>query len=268
MTVIPSLKQNRSWTWFLLYILMGISPVSFAESDQEKLTILTHHYPPFSYLENGEPSGMATDILNLVLNEINYQNYEVIYLPWKRAFLSAESKKNTLLYPFSRSKERENKFHWLGSAGPRQISLFKLASSNKIAKYDGNSDSLKEHVIAGLRGAAYVKNLERQGFKKIIETDTPIHAIRLLNKGRVQFVVDDVGVFYHSIRLFNKQNHGHEIRFSDITKYADLTEETVRWFGFGAETDDKLVFKFKTAYEHLESQGKIKTVMLKYFPDI
>ncbi|NRA20539.1 MAG: transporter substrate-binding domain-containing protein [Oceanospirillaceae bacterium] len=229
----------------------------------EKLRIITHEYPPFSYTdENDQLVGMSIELLHAVFQDMDFEDYELRVFPWKRALKSARNNPNRLLFPLSRKPDRELDFDWVGKAGPRRISLFKLSSRAEIHNNQELSH-YKQYVIASLRGAAYTKALSNQEFTRIETTAVPEQDVNLLYRGRVDMVLSDDAVFYHIIKTVSLG----DVTFntSSVERVVGFSEPSDRWFAFGKGSDKQLVAQFIISYEKLVKQGIVDQIIEKYF---
>ena len=67
--------------------------------------VVTENFPPYNYVdENREVVGYATEIVRKCLSKAGIE-YEIEVLPWARAFKSAKTPKNYLLYSAGWSRE-------------------------------------------------------------------------------------------------------------------------------------------------------------------
>ncbi len=55
-------------TTVVLTLLLGV--LFLSESVAEDITVVTEHFPPYSYEENGIIKGMSTDVINAVLQKV------------------------------------------------------------------------------------------------------------------------------------------------------------------------------------------------------
>jgi polar amino acid transport system substrate-binding protein len=78
------------------------------------LHITTEHSPPSSMRdENGTIVGRATDKIRALMARTG-TDYRIEQLPWKRAFMMAQTQQQTCVYSTSRTPEREALFKWIG----------------------------------------------------------------------------------------------------------------------------------------------------------
>ncbi len=78
------------------------------------LTITTEHSPPSSMRgEDGVIIGRATAKIRALMERTGTE-YRIEQLPWKRAFMMAQTHASTCVYSTSRTPEREAQFKWIG----------------------------------------------------------------------------------------------------------------------------------------------------------
>ena len=113
----------------------------------QTITVVTEHAPPLSYLKNDQIVGAATEIIEMVLENENI-NYHISLYPWARAY-SMAFKENVLIYPISRTVEREKLFKWVGSVYEIQYYFFKLKKRKGIKVF--NLEDAKKYQIGVVR---------------------------------------------------------------------------------------------------------------------
>ncbi len=236
---------------------------SFGYDPSTKLTIITHDYPPFSYLEDNEVKGFSTEILREVLKEMRHENFEIKIFPWKRAYVTVEDSKNFLLYSVARKPHREKYFIWAGKSGPRSVGMYKLKSRKDIIVPD--IEHARKYHVASTKGAAYTKAAYDKGFNNIQENPDLIQNIRMLYSKRVDLIIADEVALVHSIRAYNKEaSVVNKLDESEIERAVYFSSKSHRWFAFGAKSDQELVNKFQSAYETVEKKGVIGNLLSKY----
>ena len=144
-------------TFLISTIFLCLSQLIHAE----KLTIYTEEAPPYNYTENGKIIGFSPDVMRAVLAKTDF-DYEIISLPWARAYKLSQKKPNTLLFSISRRVNREKLFKWLGIIAPVTHSVYVLRSRTDI-QLKKLSD-LKKYSIASTVEDARESYLLNQGF--------------------------------------------------------------------------------------------------------
>ncbi|MRW87734.1 transporter substrate-binding domain-containing protein [Pseudoduganella sp. FT26W] len=78
------------------------------------LLITTEHSPPSSMRDaDGVIIGRATDKVREIMARTG-TDYRIDQLPWKRAYMTAQTQEQTCVYSTSRTPEREQLFKWVG----------------------------------------------------------------------------------------------------------------------------------------------------------
>lgn len=104
-----------------------------------KLLVVTENYPPFQSLNSeGKLVGVAAEIVNKVLTHSQLE-YEIQVMPWARAYQSAKTSPNTLIFSLLQTPSRKELFQWLVPLCKVTTSFYTLTS-----RIDVNASSLKE----------------------------------------------------------------------------------------------------------------------------
>lgn len=96
----------------LLSFLLSLQAV-----DIPNFKIMTENYPPFN-MENkdGKLVGIGVEVFTEMLKRVGSsqtkEDFEL--MPWSRAYNIVQTKKNSVLFTTSRTKEREELFKWVG----------------------------------------------------------------------------------------------------------------------------------------------------------
>lgn len=108
---------------FLLLLISIFSSPAFANDSKLTVNIVAEEFFPYQYKRNGQPTGIAVEIIKQVLAD-SQLTAEIKFYPWARALLLAESAPNTIIMSISRSSEREDDFHWLGLISRHELYLW------------------------------------------------------------------------------------------------------------------------------------------------
>lgn len=111
----------------LIYLILGLLFCNFSQAQQPKLKVLTEHAPPYQIETPTGVLGPAPEIVTGALALINHHEPHWVY-PWARAYKTATTRKNVLLYSVRRTKSREHQFYWIGP-------IFKQGS---VLRQEGN----------------------------------------------------------------------------------------------------------------------------------
>lgn len=112
----------------LLAVLLLTGPARAAEP----WLAVTEDWPPYNYADaTGRLQGFSTEVLQRLLNKANV-SMPIKLFPWVRAYRTAQTRPNTVIYTMARLPEREKQFTWLGPIAPRESFLFRLGNRNDI----------------------------------------------------------------------------------------------------------------------------------------
>ncbi|MBL6946550.1 MAG: transporter substrate-binding domain-containing protein [Rhodospirillales bacterium] len=96
-------------------------------------------------------------------------------VPWARAIKETERSDNMLLFPFTRTAERENRFNWIT---PLKEDPMCFASVG--AKIDSLEDARKLKRILVWRGASHLAYLKKLGFENLIVVGKTAKVMQIL----------------------------------------------------------------------------------------
>ncbi len=109
----------------VLVALLG-SGWRLADAAEGPVRILTEEFPPYNYTDGGKVTGLGTEVVEAVLQELGLQG-QFQSMPWARAYETASNVPGVLIYSMVRTPEREKLFKWVGVIAPSDYYLFSLA---------------------------------------------------------------------------------------------------------------------------------------------
>lgn len=138
-------------------LLLAILALSGPAHARPRLYIVTESSPPSAMMGADGVTGFATEKIKVMLERAGV-DYSIDMLPWKRAYLTAQTRPDTCVYSTTRVPEREALFKWVGPTHENDWTLFGRADRNyhintiedarryRIGAY--NSDVRSEALIA------------------------------------------------------------------------------------------------------------------------
>lgn len=175
---------KRIWQLFLFSMLLPAW-----SSLCEELLMLTHDFPPYTYIEKGKLQGINTDIIKKVLEEENIP-YTIEVINWARAQKIVQSTPNTGLLAAGRSAVREEKYQWIGPLVSSTPYLFKLANRGDVVVE--TEEDLKLYRIALTRRGVMVDIFEKMGLsapKNLILVSNATDTYKRLFQNRVELIL-------------------------------------------------------------------------------
>ena len=173
-----------------LLITLFISSVAMIHADEDlpTLTIVTEDVYPLNYIDEptGEFKGFAVDYLKDILAQTDI-NYSINVYPWPRAYKTALSQPNVLIFGLARTESRESKFIWLTDFITLDFYLYALKSRrDSISRPDNN---YIDSPIGVIRNDYNHIEMESAGYQNLVPAEDHKHLAFLLRKERVDFIV-------------------------------------------------------------------------------
>lgn len=253
------LKMASGVRWMLLLLFLSLS----AAAQAQDLRVFTEQLAPYNYLEDGEPKGLAVEIVQALLKDSKV-NAKIEFLPWNRAYATALKEPNVMLFVMSRSDEREALFDWVLRVVPTQpMSLFRLASRTDI--HIASLEDAKAYMIGTAATTDITtQRLIKEGFvvgknlDSVQGGDAHSQNFQKLMLGRIDLLADSAFTAVYAAK-------GLGIDRDKFT--AAFTNEAVGkglWITLSLGSDPSLVQQLNVSARKLEKQGVLKAILEKY----
>lgn len=141
-----------------------------AESANGGLRIISELTPPSTMLlHDGRLGGFGVEVVEALKKELG-SDVKIEIMPWARGYKYLTEHPNILLFPTTRTAEREDLFHWVGPIASIEWIFF----GNKNKKYNIKSldDAKKISGIGVYRGDARAVFLKKKGFTNLEVMDS------------------------------------------------------------------------------------------------
>ncbi len=249
----------------LIYSLVLLLPRVQA-SDGPAFNASTLIYPPYQYLENEEPKGIAIDIIQEAMKRAGSYRVNFNFYPWKRAVYLTEHGQSDLLFNAGKNRARQKWGRYVQSVLIEQrYVLFKRKQHvfSISPEYAGSEDK----VISVRRGYLYGDGLFRQAldnhrFSAVSYSDSTKQSVdQLLNHRIDMFVGDQLPV------LFYIKEQGLEDQI-DIVRHGGEKLEVLYWptyILFSKErSTPELIDKVNKAMESMKLDGSFDGIIKRY----
>ena len=180
------LKLTRTISFCAITLMFScISMISRAQQNIETL-IFYDNFPPFSYIQEGQPKGLFVDVVTAVFDDMD-RAYETKSYPFKRALLSAD-KGLGFVVGILKNKDRQKYFDF---SSPFYIEN-SMVFINKDHAFPFHSVSDLKGKKVGVKlgwsyGEAFDQAREEQLFTSIIGEERQLYM--LLKTGRLDAVI-------------------------------------------------------------------------------
>lgn len=241
----------------LLASIVGLALMAspLAAACGQELDAYGEDFPPYSFVFEGEPVGIATDLLRLICQSAEVQCHIHIH-PWARAYRTALTVRNSLVYSTTLTPERREHFIWLGPFLPRTIMLFTLPGTPFPAS--------KLRDPGDYRFGAVYKDASADELR---EADVPDSAVditlshddnmRQLLGRRIAAAPDNE----LAARWYLKT---HDLPPDALVPALQLGEAGGYYFALNPDSDPEMVRKMKQGYEAVMKTTALKDIMTRY----
>jgi polar amino acid transport system substrate-binding protein len=248
---------------FLPILLFIISTTSTAfGQDMRPLPLATVEFPPFHFKSNGEVTGFLTEIVTTTLQRMGYDAKINIY-PSKRGKHLAESGQIAGIFAFTKSPDREKKYHFTLPLTHIRDVFFKRKSSNISWE---KLEDLQPYLIGATATYNYapvflqaIKNDLVNSEMVVSPTPEIIHLRKLVGK-RIDLAICEITLCSFIIKQNSKD-------FNSLD-YIDKPVGPVRSFHLGISRKwpggAKLTKQFNAALLELEKEGVTAQIYTRF----
>ena len=235
----------------LYFIVLFLFSVSFLYPSNN-ITVALDDYRPLNYLVEGKLQGPSVDIVKLLFKEIN-EKENIVYLPWKRGYETAQIKENFAVASTTRTQERENLFKWVGPLAAKKFIVYALRSSN--IKID-SLDDLNKYKIGVERSTISEQMLLSRGITNLSKVNYPKQNMGMLMFKRIDLWSISSSTF-HGILKKEKVS-------IDQFEAVYVLNQAKLYIAFNKDTPDETINKWQDAYDSLIKSGQIKEILEKH----
>lgn len=244
--------RQRRW---LTPIAASLAMLCATPAQSADLTAYTEEWAPYNFTEGNAIKGISTDILRAMCESAKLE-CDVKMVPWARAYRSASSKANTLVYTTARKPAREHEFLWIGPILPRTTWIYARQGQEKEIREFADLASRRVGVV---RDEAAQQDLIAAGVPEsaLVLQASNTDVLRMLLGSMVDAMVDtEVGMQWNLRRAAVAPNA--------VSRLMKLSDEGAYYFALNLESDPKLVRQLETALDKLRHDGKVDAIVRRY----
>lgn len=255
----------------LLFSVIYCAATASASSNimPKSLSAATLEYPPYEYTIDGEPRGIAVEIIQEAVKRTGVEHLEFHFFPWKRAVYSVENGHNDILFNAGKNQARQEWGHYVDTTLILQkYVLFKRR--NDDITVNSNFDNVENYSIAVRLGYLYGsgklrQSIDNNNFLRVEQSKSTQQSIDMLLANRVDMLVGDYLPVMHYIKKNNLQNR------IDIIKRPDIPTENMvvlTWPTYMLFNKDRVpkryIRQINLNMEEMKKDGFIDAVFDKY----
>ncbi|WP_161625360.1 substrate-binding periplasmic protein [Maridesulfovibrio hydrothermalis] len=223
-----------------------------------ELYITAEHYPPYSYKENGRPTGFLVELVHQIQEKIGEEKGEINFYPWARAYKQLQVGIADVLFPMGMTPERSAMFKFVGPVFWNDIYFYRLKGSSVVV--ESVEDARKVGKIAVTRDDLYHQTLRDMGFTNLDVSSSHKSDYLKLLKGRVDLLPMGERTLPHFLRAVP------ELGANDLERVGPAIFFTTTYIAFSLKTPDAVIKKWQEALDDLKKGGNWNNIMDKYFP--
>jgi polar amino acid transport system substrate-binding protein len=233
----------------LIAILAAQCAIARAQP-RPRLYIVTETGAPAAMMENGKLVGFATDKVQEILARAGI-DHEIEVLPWKRAYLLAQSRSGVCVYSVSRIPERDALFKWVG---PTHISDWTLYGRSGRKYQLTTIEDARKYRIGAYFGDVRGETLLAQGY-----TVDTVHE-RLANPRKL--LLDRIDLWVSSTQNGGPiiVDNGWAGRIVPVLTF----RQTGLYLACHNDVPDALISKMNAALQAMNNEGVSAAIERKY----
>lgn len=237
------------------WMLQALLPLLSLTAQAGELRMLTDNHPPLHFQQGQRMTGFAVDVVQALAQRTG-DPVQVQQRPMLRALRDASEDADTAVFTILRTQERESHYQWVGPLMRTETAL-----------YTRNGDSTPVTDLHQTRGQIAVPRkwlvysyLKQQGLDNLWGVDSPEIMMRLLQVGRVQYVVADtmsVGTFAAEEGLALDQ-----LRYQMPLMHQDA------YIAFSPKVDARQVARWQRALDGMKHDGSLQQLKQRWHIDL
>jgi polar amino acid transport system substrate-binding protein len=226
----------------------------------DTLQIVTEELPPYNMTQDGRLTGMSTEVVQAVLEEIGLQA-SIQSMPWARAYDIALNAENVLIYSITRTAQRENLFKWVGVVAPMHWYLYARPESQISLN---NLDQARQYQIATVKDDAGEQYLKAKGFtvgKNLQSNNKYQYNYEKLKLGRVDLWIS---IELNALYLIRQAGEDPATMVVPVLSLPDLGAGGGLKMAFSLQTPDAVVERFRQGLQAIRSNGTYDAIARKW----
>ncbi len=216
--------------------------------------IITEDLPPYNYKAGKEIKGISVDMVNIILDELNYKNEEIEVYPWSRGLKILDSNDNAILFSTVYSKERAKKYKFACPLVPSEVYFYK--NKNNDIKIKTFEDLKKVKKIGVVKDFFNHQKLKSLGFTNLDISSYYKTAILKLVRGKVDLIVgNEIDLYF---------NQPKQIDISQLENTGLLFNKSNLCIAFNKNFPDEEVQKWRDILKKIHNSGEYIKIFNKY----
>jgi polar amino acid transport system substrate-binding protein len=244
----------------ILSLIFLAGCASTIKTDTNKTNILkiyTEHYPPLNYIENGQLTGQATEVVRELMKRTG-TDADIQLATWEEGYKAVMENPNVALFSVAMTPERKPLLLWVGPITIHDTNLYaRNGSKIEIVRLE---DAKKVRKVVVVKDYYTEQLLRKEGFTNLESVASEKIAIRKLLLAEAQ--------------LFPSNN----LTIPELLKYAGTTMDiddvknvfnlstNMSYITFSKGTSPELVARWQKALDEMKTDGTFRQIYAKWLP--
>ncbi|MDD2160089.1 transporter substrate-binding domain-containing protein [Pseudomonas sp. MIL19] len=240
------------FTFWLGVFLFGCGASALAA----ELRLYTEEYRPLSYSDNGRLTGMAVEVVELLVERTG-QATRIELVPWTRGYHQIRREANSGLFAMVRTPEREALFQWVGPIAQGRTSFYARRGAGLAIRELKDLERFSSLVLPK-RWYSY-EYLRGLGLKNLHGVPTPQHMVKMFKHGRSELMVASNLVLAEMLAQQGMRPEEVELQFTFMANNS--------YIGFSKSSDPALVQRWQHALEQAGRDGSLQKIHQRWFSE-
>jgi polar amino acid transport system substrate-binding protein len=240
---------------YLIAVLLLLYGLNARLADAE-LRLYTEEYRPFSYLQDGKPSGMAVSVVEELIHRTG-ETAHIEVVPWTRGYHQVRHHADTALFSTVRTAQREAEFQWVGPIARGYTRFYTHKDAGlRVTSLD---DVRKLGTLAVPKQWYSYELLRQQNLENLYGVPTPQDMLRMFRLGRVKLLLANTLTL--DGMLAEQDMHAGQLQ-----EQFDLMPND-SYIAFSLHTDAARVARWQQALQGMRRDGSLERIYRRWFPN-
>ncbi|ERH53068.1 transporter substrate-binding domain-containing protein [Pseudomonas chengduensis] len=240
----------------LKYLLAALLFCSFCvHVTAAELRLYTEDYRPFSYLENGKPSGMAVAVVEELIHRTG-ERARIELVPWTRGYHQVRHQADTALFSTVRTAQREAEFQWVGPIARGRTRFYTHKDAGlRVTSLD---DVRQLGTLAVPKQWYSYELLREQELDNLYGVPTPQDMLRMFRHGRVKLLLANNLTL--DGMLAEQGMHAGQLQ----AQFDLMPNDS--YIAFSLQTDAARVARWQQALQQMRHDGSLERIYRHWLP--
>jgi len=233
--------------------LVAVLFLALTSAQADELMVVTEEDPPLNYASGHEVTGLSAEIVKEVMRRAGIAA-SIKVMPWARAYQTALTRPDVLLFSLTRTAKRERRFHWIGPlVSYNWVFYARKGSGLTIETLD---DARKVRGIGVYNRDARHEFLVEQGFTNVQAAANKRLNIKMLLAKRIDLLLTSE----HTMRK-DLEDMGHSL---DEVEPLMVVCRVDLYAGLSLGSNPETLKRLHRAFKDLQAEGFVQMQQRKW----